>query len=65
MKKPSESRQAGGASLTPGASQEFERLFLGWLDQNQDQLDAAGHGDFIALRDECLRWAARLPLTTT
>ena len=44
-------KQQAGATLSAQALREFERLFLDWLDRNQDQLQAGGTGNVAELAE--------------
>ncbi len=41
--------------LTPEAYREFEGMFLGWLDENQDRLEVGGTGDVRSLARQIFR----------
>jgi hypothetical protein len=50
-------RQAG-AILSAQALQEFERLFLAWLDRYQDRLELGGIGNASELATLCAAWVS-------
>ena len=43
--------------VSPEAYQEFEALFLDWLNQNQEEVEAGGSGNYKALMASVVLWA--------
>jgi hypothetical protein len=46
-------------NITPTQEASFRRLFLEWLDQNQDALESGGAGDVRALMTLLSSWGVQ------
>ena len=49
-------RQAGIA-INPDAAEEFDSLFLDWLDRQREQVECGGSGNHEELMTLCVEWA--------